>query len=170
LNVFGNDSLIIKNFKRQYLYEQTIINDFFVTIDRKNLLINLNNVVDQNVSLSANSISFLYYFNKKYPVFKNGNVNSERGLVLKRNYWVKVLKNIDADIVKNEIILSDVLKRDLNKEIEKINPLISNKGIDFLSLDGSLKNEFYINKNIPMDYYLELINELFKEIDKLMRA
>jgi len=39
-----------------------------------------------------------------------------------------------------------------------------------LSLDGSLKNEFYINKNIPMDYYLELINELFKEIDKLMRA
>jgi len=108
LNVFGNDSLIIKNFKRQYLYEQTIINDFFVTIDRKNLLINLNNVVDQNVSLSANSISFLYYFNKKYPVFKNGNVNSERGLVLKRNYWVKVLKNIDADIVKNEIILSDI--------------------------------------------------------------
>jgi len=107
---------------------------------------------------------------EKYPVFKNGNVNSERGLVLKRNYWVKVLKNIDADIVKNEIILSDVLKRDLNKEIEKINPLISNKGIDFLSLDGSLKNEFYINKNIPMDYYLELINELFKEIDKLMRA
>ncbi len=168
IEYFGINSIKIINFDKNFLYRNDIVRDFFFHLGYIGFADNLNGIVQENISLNSSLISFLYNFNQKYPAFKDGMVNYERGLLMNKDYFAKILRRVETDKKRNSIIISDSLKDEFNKEIIFINSYLSDETkIDLLKLDGIEINE-YIIEEVDLELSIDIVNECFKEIENLV--
>jgi len=168
LDIFKNHSIEVVNFDQKYLYEGDIIKDFLHRIGYEDIAKDYEGIKKANVSLHTEVISFLYYFNQKYPVYLDGKINNQRGLKFDHAHIAKILKNIDKKEQTNQIKLSDALKEKLNNEIIFVNNLLSRgTKIPLLKLDGNKVDSFEIT-DVSLDLCIDITNECFNEIEMLL--
>jgi len=168
IEVFGEHSVELINFSNKYLIDGDLIQDFFYRISYKNISKNLGDTKKANVSLDSDIISFLYFFNQKYPMYIDRNINPQRGLKVHQDYWVNILKRVKSNNKKNQLIISDQLKDELNEEILFVNKFLNPETkFELLKHDGHHANDFTLEE-VDLDLCIDIINECFKEIEDLL--
>lgn len=161
--VFGRDSLILRVFSKSNFYNNDLIDDFVNVTRLDDRLLQYLIRHTANESLGEQAIYILDKLNSKYPRYKFGNMNHERGQIP-----IPYIEKIYSSIPDKKFILNFNYDED---EIEKIN-----KGIYYVNnlMYGKEKlkyvsaNRYNIGMNeietISNDFLIELINEYNKVI------
>ncbi len=167
INTFGNNKVIVRSFNKNHFKNNDLFDDFFAALNIK-CDTNLLRRVTVNQSLSRDAVMFLLEYNNKFPRYKDGEINIERGLPFRLNIFYEIVKKVEGEKFALRINYSDLDAKKINEEIDYVNQLLP-EGQQFVRVNSSANYESPLdNQEIPTDYYLSLINEYNKRIDKLL--
>jgi len=167
IKVFGRENLVVRPFDPQAFYRGSLLADFFHACDlpAEDILIP---EIRSNESMGKNAIAFLQAYNKAYPVFINGSINLERGLAWQR-IPVELYNDLPDEKFKFEIIYSPKQAHRLNQEIDFVNQFFTD-GYQFPHVSsGTGEMVFPTSDDIPVEFFVELINNYNKRIESLNR-
>lgn len=167
IEVFGEENIIIRPFNKSYFKNGDLFDDFFHSLGIDFDVSTLKNIV-VNESLGQNSVTFLLEYNKKFPRFINGEINKERGLAFRVNIFFQLLQKINDKKFMLDLKFSNREANRINEEIAYINQFLSDEE-KFSTVEAS-DNEVELPdpSDIPLDFFLELINEYNKKVDTLI--
>lgn len=170
MNIFGKEALIVRPFIREAFVNNNLIEDFISSIGLNSNIASKLKVTSKNNSLGEYSVQTLSRFNKKYPLIKNSKINSERGLARNKGVLINVLSKIEEPSFKFKYKISKEFARMLNDEIEFVNKLIPvEHRFTEISAENEDLSENVLGGNVPIEFYIEIINELAKTIEKHLK-
>lgn len=166
IEVFGMDKIIVRPFDKSVFKNGNLIDDFLFSLG-----FNINNIdineIRANESIGENAVTFLERFNQKYPEVKNGKRNPERGLV-SQHMPKKAFRVYNDEKFSPKINYTKQQAKKLNKEIDYINQFFED-GYAFEHIKAvEEKTVFKKAEDIPVDFFVELINNYNKRIEELL--
>lgn len=164
-------NIIIRPFNKKSFYKGELMDDFFNTceIDIKTT----ESMYDRkNESVGMYSAVILSGLNEKYPIFNEDGINKQRGM----NHQLPFEKflNIFVDAPDKNFDISLNLKKSdkkrFNKVIDHVNTYLDDKDkFEYVDNYSDAKNIPKSLSDIPNDFYIDLINEYNKFIEKLLK-
>ncbi len=161
-NKSDKTSLVVRKFERKLFVKEDIFIDFLSVINENAEQFIYEND-SQNTALDSNSTKFLLEFNKKYPLLLKDNVlNKERGL---HTTWIpEYLYPKEGERFKYNLKLNDVQTDTIKTIYKNLNKYIKDGEMTF---SGYNDCEETTDMSIPIDFFVELINNYNKRIQKL---
>lgn len=166
IKIFGEENVVVKRFGRDYFYCNDLIDDFIRMLDME---IDSSLIVKEttNESLGRYATFILNKLNERYPSIVGGKLNPLRGDI--PPIFIPDIYNRIDDIYKHEGFNYDEKTAEiLNEDINYINQyLINNEKFERIIPHNvmGLKDEL---QNIPIDYFVDLINEYNKIVSKYL--
>ena len=163
IDVFGRCNVVVRPFDPSYFYNGSLLADF---LKSSNLPVNATAIseVRSNQSLGKYTTIFLQKYNQQYPVFINGQKNKKRG----RGDWdppYHVYRNVNDEKLKIKLIYSQEQARKFNEEIDYVNQFFR-EGYQFHHISpGTGEMVFPTVNEIPVDFFVELINNYNRKLD-----
>jgi len=167
INIFGRDRIVVQPFDPQVFYKGSLLADFFHACDLPADEISIPEI-RSNESIGKHAVAFLQEYNIAYPVFKNGAVNRKRGLV-RQGIPVNIFNDLKDEKFKLEIVYTAEQAQKFNQEIDFVNQFFKD-GYQFQHVSPG-KGEVGVPSadEIPVEFFVELINNYNKRIENLQR-
>ena len=167
VKVFGSKNIIVRKFDATGFKNNDLIDDFFDSIGLGDISSKQLNTVKANESIGKNSIIFLSELNKKYPVIINGTINEKRGLA-KRYIPLEIFEAIQDEKFHLDIKYTQDEATYINEQVDFVNVFLPNNQ-QFKHVEASDEETVIPKPNeIPIEYFVELINEYNKYLEKLI--
>jgi len=167
INIFGRDRIVVQPFDPQVFYKGSLLADFLHSCDLPADEISIPEI-RANESIGKHAVAFLQAYNQVYPIFKNGSVNRDRGLA-RQGIPVDLYNNLTDEKFKLKMIYTMEQAKRFNEEIEFVNQLFTD-GYQFERVTpGTGDMNFLSGADIPIEFFVELINNYNKKIEALQR-
>ena len=171
VQVFGEENIIVRPFKKDLFKNNDLFQDFFVSLNLNFDASKIEKIVT-NESLGYYALTVLLEYNKRYPRFIDGKINHERGLASYRiNEFFELLRKTNDIEFSIELSFTQEEAEAINKEIDYINKFLSDEekfpNIQPNTSENENSRKLDIN-NVPVEFFLDLINEYNKKIESLM--
>ncbi|KGR90093.1 hypothetical protein CD30_13600 [Ureibacillus massiliensis 4400831 = CIP 108448 = CCUG 49529] len=169
INIFGRESVTVRPFNKKAFKNNDLIDDFLETIGYGEVDTRKIKKFTGNESIGKYSVTLLSKLNQRFPMLKNGELNKERGLV---NSWVPtyIFSSVHDEKFTLDIKYTISDAELLNKEIDYINEYLpQNHRFDYVKSSNEL-TVFPKIEEIPINFYVDLLNEYHKEIEKYLKV
>ena len=166
MNIFSKKNILVRPFDKKNFINGSLLDDFFyaVGLDFNNMKIK---EIRTNESIGSNAVAFLERYNRKYPVLKNRKINNERGLAASGTP-TSLYCSVNDEKIKFNINYTEEQAKKLNEEINYINQFFED-GYEFQHVEaGDGKTEYPSADDIPIEFFLELINNYNKHVERLL--
>ena len=165
INVFGRENLIVRPFDPEMFHNNSLLADFFYSLGLPAEEISISEI-RTNQSLGKHAVNFLLKYNQAYPLFVNDSINPERGMA-KFRYPGYLYRNIVSERFNLKVIYSPEQARKFNEEIDYVNQFFTD-GYQFHQVTpGNGEIDVSEAGDIPVEYFVELINNYNKQIETL---
>jgi len=164
---FGSDNIVVRPFDRKVFRNGDLIEDFLHSVGITDLPDTPTSPVESNQSLGRQGTAFLLEFNKKYPKFVDEKPNEQRGLCRQHHLFYSILREVTGEPLELKIRFNSEEAESINAQIRYINRHIS---AEHCFEEVPVSNEATDLPNagdIPIDYYIELVNAFAKQVEKL---
>lgn len=165
IKVFGINNMVIRPFDPKVFHNGSLLADFFHSCK---LPVDDGAIpeIRSNESLGKNAISFLQKYNQAYPRLVDGKFNPDRGTKRER-IPVDLFNALPDEKFKLEMIYSSEQAHRINQEIDFVNEFFTD-GYQFSHVSpGSEEMDFQTADDIPIEFFVELINNYNKRIEIL---
>ncbi|MFD2672023.1 hypothetical protein [Marinicrinis sediminis] len=167
INVYGSDKVKVRPFDRKNFKNGDLFEDFFQTCGIKLDVKDLNHSI-ANESLDESAVMFLLEYNRRFPRYLNGVINESRGLPYRLHVFYNVINKINKKKFSIEMKFNEDDTNEVNNEIEYINNhLKSEEHFQKVSVSDE-PIRLPDSDKISIDFYIELVNEYNKELDRLL--
>jgi hypothetical protein len=167
VNVFGREAVVVRPFNPRSFYRNSLLSDFFHACGLPADDISIPEI-RTNESLSAHAVAFLHKYNQIYPLFVNGAVNSNRGLI-RDGLPVQMYNKLPYEKFKLDLVYSPQQAQTLNEEIDYVNQFFA-EGERFQHISPAEGQTRVPNADdIPVEFFVELINNYNRQIEGLRR-
>ncbi|MBN2286722.1 MAG: hypothetical protein JXI43_09765 [Tissierellales bacterium] len=162
--MFQDQKITLRPFVKEHMLNGDVIEDFLQVID-----INISlEKVNSNQSIGKNGVFLLKALNDRYPNVIDGKLNMERGLV-RRYVPVHVLSKVKDDKFDIDIHYNQEEAHSINSKLRIINHLLDSDYYFDEIIPDETETEFPHTEEISMDYYVDLINEYNKHLEKIIQ-
>jgi hypothetical protein len=163
----GDENIIVRNFRREFFKNNNLIDDFIDAVGISDIdpsqIVNIR----VNESIGKHSVLLLNELNKKYPVFLNDVLNLERGLA-RRYIPLEVFEKVPDEKFELDIKYDAEEAQYLNNQLEYVNSFLP-EGQELEYVEASDQRTVIPDaSDIPISYYVEMINEYHRYIDQLL--
>ena len=162
---FGRENVVARRFHRDYFLNGDLMQDFIHTATGQAL--ELEPCHQANESLGKWSTTLLYEYNSALPLFLNGGLNPNKGLADKLNVFFGILRRVDDEKLDFTVRFTPSQAAKINRQIETINQFFEPRAVFQTIADSDEETDFPEFSDIPNDYFVQLINEYNKTIDRL---
>jgi len=165
IKAFGMKNMVVRPFDPKVFYKGSLLDDFFHSC---NLSVDDGSIPEfrSNESLGKYAIAFLQKYNQVYPRLVDGKFNLNRGTKRER-IPVDLYNDLPDEKFKLEMIYSPKQARRLNQEIDYVNQFFTD-GYQFPHVSsGTGEMVFPTSDDIPIEFFVELINNYNKRIESL---
>jgi hypothetical protein len=167
VNVFGRQSIVVRPFNPRSFYHQNLLADFFHACSLPADDISIPEI-RANESLSGHAIVFLHKYNQTYPIFVNGSINPNRGLI-KDGIPIHMYNNLAFEKFKLDLIYSPQQAETLNREIDYVNQFLEDEYQFHHVRPGSGETQVPRINDIPVEFFVELTNNYNQLIESQRR-
>jgi|TARA_R110002072_G_scaffold203177_1_gene361145 hypothetical protein len=165
--VFGNEHVTIRPFEPGAFYNGDLIDDFLHAAGIASTLGKKIDPVQSNQSLGPNGTAFLLAFNAQHPVYRQGQLNSDRGLAGQLNTFYQLMRESNTDRLTLDIHFTTEEAAAINQQIHLINQFIAESD-QFDEVQADTKETLLPDpQQIPVSYFVELVNRYAQRVDHL---
>jgi hypothetical protein len=167
IKVFGREKLVVRPFDPKVFYKGSLLADF-LHFSKLPVDADLIPEIRSNDSIGKHAVTFLQKYNQIYPVFINNSVNKDRGLARKvtPDYLYRDLASDEK--FKLELVYTPEQAKGFNEEIDFVNQFFTD-GYQFHHVSsGSGDIKIPIAEEIPVEFFVELVNNYNKRLDELL--
>jgi hypothetical protein len=168
IDAFGQENLVVRPFDPQAFHQGSLLADFFHS---SNLPVDARDIpeIRSNESIGKNTALFLQRYNQLYPRIVNKAVNPERGLS-KGGFHFDLYRTIPDEKFKLDLVYTPEQAKKFNEEIDFVNRFFSD-GYQFHRISpGDRQMEIPDANDIPIEFFVELINNYNKKIEYLQNG
>jgi len=167
IKVFGRENIVVRPFDPQVFYKGSLLSDFFRACNLPADNISIPEIVS-NESIGKYAVAFLQKYNRTYPVLIEGSANPERGLA-QTGTPAYLYNDLKDEKFKPILIYSAEQAEKINKEIDFVNRFFTDEyRFPFVS-PGTGEMAFPTTDDIPIEFYVELINSYNKRVETLLQ-
>jgi hypothetical protein len=165
---FGDENVIVRPFLSEAFAGGDLFTDFFASLGI-DVDLGLSFEDKSNEALGINSLRMLTEYNKRYPYLVDDKINEKRGLVSNRGYFFSILRRVCDDKYDLDFEVTEQMAKELNEEVRYVNNYLPaefkfNEVQPRKGSGAGLESD-----NIPLEYFIDLINEYNMEIDRLLK-
>jgi len=165
IKVFGRENIVIRPFDPHVFYNGSLLADFFQACGLPADDISIPEI-RSNEAIGKYAVAFLQKYNRTYPVFIEGSANPERGLG-QTGTPAYLFNDLKDEKFKPILIYSAEQAEKINKEIDFVNRFFTD-GYRFHHVSpGRGEMVLPTTGDIPVEFYVELINNYNKRIETL---
>jgi len=163
VDVFGREKIVVRPYDPLKFYNQSLLADFFHACNLPADQISIPEL-RLNESIGKNTAVFLQKYNQTYPIFENGSINRKRGLA-REGFPRNIYLNLRDEKLMIDLVYSPSQVQKLNEEIDYVNQFFLD-GYTFPYISpGEGETQVPVAENIPIEYFVELINNYNKRIE-----
>jgi hypothetical protein len=163
--VFGRENLVVRPFDPKTFYNGSLLSDFFQAAGLPADDISIPEI-RSNESIGKHGVAFLQKYNKVYPRFIDGKINKERGFA-KKGTTRTVFRDVMDEKFRLKLVYTPEQVQKFNEEIDYVNRFFSD-GYQFHQVSpGTGEIEIPDADDIPVEFFIELINNYNKQIGKV---
>ena len=167
IEAFGRDNFVLRRFDPASFAGGDLLTDFLQAAQVE-LECDLElPELEANQSLGAEGAALLLAMNNRYPLYRDGQINDERGMSRRQHLFYAAMRQAGADPLSLEVKFSAEEAEHFNRKINFLNSLLP-EGEGFARVTAS-GNETVLPDagQIPAAYAVELINNLSLLVDQM---
>ena len=167
IDTFGRDNFVLRRFDPASFEGGNLLSDFLKAAE---LEINAELTPpekESNQSLGVEGVSLLLALNSRYPLYRDGQYNEERGLARRQHLFYRTMRESGASPLSLDIKFNREEAERFNRRIAFLNSLLpEGEGFDEVEPSEGLTVLPAVD-TVPADYAVELINRLSRLVDQM---
>lgn len=165
--VLGEDKITVRPFDPKRFVGGSLLSDFVHHTGLGELDLPVSEPV-ANESLGVEGAALLQAYNLRYPLYRDGGVNPERGLVRHLDELYSAMRAVPTRPLAFPVRFNAEEAGHTNRQIELVNRYLA-PGDRFEPVrEGAGPTELPEPADIPIEYFIELINQFALRIDGLL--
>ncbi|KAA1194522.1 hypothetical protein F0M18_03600 [Pseudohalioglobus sediminis] len=161
----GEENLVLRRFDPAAFHNGSLLDDFFHALDLPSPADIALEEVSSNQSLGADGVAFLLELNSRYPQYKDGAYNPDRGLARRLHLFYQALRKASRQPLSMVLQFDEEEAARFNRKVGILNRFLSAEDA-FSEVQASAeKTQLPSADAIPPEYYVELVNEMAQLID-----
>lgn len=167
IEAFGRDNFVLRRFEPASFAGGNLLDDFLQAAQIE-LAAELELPEQEaNQSLGAEGAALLLAMNNRYPLYRDGQHNAERGLSRRQHLFYDVMREAGAAPLSLDVKFSALEAERFNQKISYLNSLLP-QGEQFDEVTASDEETVLPDASqVPAAYAVELINNLSRLVDQM---
>mgnify|MGYP000427500164 CR=1 FL=1 len=167
IDAFGRDQFVLRRFQPDAFVGGNLLSDFLQAAQ-----IELEADIElpeteANQSLGAEGVALLLAMNGRYPLYLDGQYNTERGLARRLHLFYRAMRESGASKLSLDVKFNVEEAAGFNRKIGFLNSLLP-EGEQFPEVVASESETVLPDANqIPIDYAVEVVNHLSHLVDQM---
>lgn len=167
IEAFGRDHFVLRRFDPDSFAGGSLLVDFFQAAQ-----VELEGELElpereANQSLGDEGVALLLAMNNRYPLYRDGQHNTERGLSRRQHLFYEAMRQAGAAPLSLDVKFNEEEAERFNLKISYLNSLLP-PGEQFTEVAASEEETLLPDASqVPADYAVELINNLSQLVDQV---
>ena len=156
----GRENLTVRKFDPAAFHNGSLLDDFFHALGLQGLTEDVVEEVESNQSLGPEGAAFLLALNGRYPQYKDGAYNPQRGLARRLHLFYRAMRKASSGPLALDLHFDEEEAARFNRKVQVINQYLDDAD-GFAPVEPSPEETRLPGASaIDTDYYVELVNEL----------
>lgn len=163
--ILGNDNFYIRNFDKAVTRHENLAQDFLEALGLPPYEAELQEGQSANTSLGHEGTAFLLAYNAKYPLFRDGALNTERGLSKHIDLLYRAMRAVKTAKLDFEVRFTASEASAVNQQIALLNERLPDDARFAPVAASAEKTRLPSPDDIATSYHVELVNELSRLLE-----
>ncbi|RLQ23695.1 hypothetical protein DWB85_00635 [Seongchinamella sediminis] len=167
IDAFGRDNFVLRRFDPAGFAGGNLLSDFFQAAQVE--LAGELELPEQeaNQSLGTEGVALLLAMNSRYPLYREGQLNPERGLAGRQHLFYRLMREARVTPLALDVKFDAGEAERFNRRIDYVNSLLP-EGQAFAGVEPSEEGTALPDASqVPADYAVELVNGLCHLVDEM---
>ena len=161
----GPENFTVRKFDPAAFHNGNLLDDFFHALGLEGLAEDALQEVESNQSLGPEGTAFLLAMNSRYPQYKDGAYNPQRGLARRLHLFYRAMRNASREPLALDLHFDEEEAARFNRKVAVINQFLDDAEA-FASVEASAeKTRLPEASAIDTGYFVELVNELSRLVE-----
>jgi hypothetical protein len=159
-SALGAENLLVRKFDPVAFYQGNLIADFFHALGLDAPGECVVGEVEKNQSLGPEGTAFLLALNSRYPQYRDGAYNPQRGLARRLHLFYSAMRKVSTEPLQLDIRFDEEEAARFNRKIQFLNQFLGEEACysEVVATEETTRLPGFAD--ISADYLVDLVNEL----------
>ena len=167
IDAFGRDHFVLRRFQPDNFTGGSLLNDFLHAAQIEVEAALELQQSEANQSLGSEGVALLLAMNSRYPLYRDGQYNAERGLARRLHLFYRAMRESGANALSLDVKFNAEEAAGFNRKIGFLNSLLP-EGQQFPEVSASESETVLPDATqVPAEYAVEFVNHLSLLVDQM---